>query len=227
MPATIWNRIRLAGALFIASILASPASAQQLSPFSLVVSYPAPTVSVEWQLSNRFALRFEGSYNFSKESTEEPLEASTFEHVYLDGTSSVGTSSSGGFRAEWVSRTASIGVAAVITLRRSGDLHLYMAPRVAMDLERHESQIEDLNPPPFFDSSGSFSLTTRSPSAGAAFGASVIMRPRLSLFGEAGVSYRKTGQPLLSGDTAGPVWLPEDRLTMITTRAVGGIMFRF
>lgn len=211
-------------------MVAAPAAAQEGSPFSLVVSFPSPTVSVQWQLSERFALRFEGSYDYFSELSEEPASSSTMQHVYADGTVASVTFSSGGYRVDASSHMSSVGIAGIVTLRRTDQLHLYVAPQISLIMERHEMQVDDVGQNgSFFDwpDSETVSISSRSPSAGASFGAAVNIRPRLALFGEAGVLYFRTNTPSQEMMATSPGGVAGFDINYVTTRALGGIMIRF
>ena len=108
--------------------IAAPAAAQDDPRFALVTSFPSPTVSFQWELSERFALRFEGSYNYRNESSDstsgdEPAVTGPF------GTSIPITTST---QTESTIHTGSIGVAGIFTIHRNDQLRLYVAPRVSI-----------------------------------------------------------------------------------------------
>ena len=119
---------RLLGFALALAAIAAPAAAQDDPRFALVTSFPSPTVSFQWEMSERFALRIEGSYSYRDESSDtssddEPEFSAPF------GTSiSIATST----RAEITSHSGSIGVAGIFTIHRGDQLRLYVAPRVSV-----------------------------------------------------------------------------------------------
>jgi hypothetical protein len=213
------------------SAVSIPAAAQDASRVALVVAFPSPTVSVQWELSNSFALRFDGGYSYERLSREQPDESSAIEHVYADGSVSTVTFSSAGLNVVSTSRSGTLGISGIVTLVRREELHLYAAPRVAMTWGYYEDRVTWTSPRTLFESDAPdteiFNLSTLTPSLGTSFGVAVHLRPRLALFGEAGFDYSRTNLPAddIAVDYAAA--MDHFRRTAITTRAVGGVMFRF
>ena len=123
-------------------LIAGPAAAQDDPRLALLVSFPSPTVSLQWELSEKFALRIEGSYNYFHESTEssDSVIGGASEHVYLDGTSSQVIWSDSGVQStfESTAHSGSIGLAGIFTVYRTDQLRLYVVPRIAVALSRQQ-----------------------------------------------------------------------------------------
>jgi hypothetical protein len=227
---------RLLCLLLAITAIAVPAAAQDDPRFALVTSFPTPTIAFQWELSERFALRIEGSYSYRDESSDstsgdEPDVSGPF------GTSiSIPTST----RAELTSHSGSIGVAGIFTIHRTDQLRLYVAPRVSVARTSQritanttvirvpaglpQNLLNTLIPP-----SQTFEYSSTSPAAGASFGAATNVHRRLALFGEAGLTWSRSDQPL-SGIVAGGLRLLneiESQRTIVNTRAVGGVMIFF
>jgi hypothetical protein len=225
---------RLIGFVLALAAIAAPAAAQDDPRFALVTSFPSPTVSFQWEMSERFALRIEGNYSYRDESSDstsgdEPAVTGPF------GTSvSIPIST----RTESTSHTGSIGVAGIFTIHRSDQVRLYVAPRVSVVQSSQRTTFNTtvtlppgLPPNIFRDLSGSrtFESSSTSPAAGASFGAATNVHRRLALFGEAGFTWSRSDLPLGGVLVGGPGSFNgiETKRTTINTRAVGGVMLLF
>ena len=231
---------RLAVALVL---IAGPAAAQDDPRLALLVSFPSPTVSLQWELSEKFALRIEGSYNYFHESTKSSDSASggASEHVYLDGTSSRVIWSDSGVQStlESTAHSGSIGLAGIFTMYRTNQLRLYVMPRIAVALSRQRITAETTlsflpvgTPPVIFGPriprTQTVDLSSTSPSVGAAFGAATNVHRHLALFGEAGFSYLRSDVPAPGTiGTLSSISTLERQWTTVGTRAVGGLMILF
>jgi hypothetical protein len=227
-------------ALVFASI-AAPARAQDDPRFALLMSFPSPTVSFQWEASEKFAVRVESSYSYrydwQRSSTgDEPPRLTPQGTIVVIPTETVG---------ETTSHTGSIGLAGVFTFHRTDQLRLYVAPRIAMSFSRQRlsATVTRTLPPGFpagvFDVPGfEAELSSTAPGAGASFGATTNIHNRLALFGEAGFIYQRSDQPfgiiggvttILDGvlTTTTPSAPDEFRRTTVNTRAVAGVKFLF
>ena len=216
--------------------IAAPAAAQDDPRFALVTSFPNPTVSFQWELSERFALRFEGSYSYRDESSD----STSGDDAVVSGPFGTSIPITSSTRSESTTHSGSIGVAGIFTIHRSDQLRLYVAPRVSMV---HSSQRvttdTTLTLPPGLPTnifrdllplSGTLESSSTSPAAGASFGAATNVHRRLALFGEAGFTWSRSDLPLLSvitGTSLSPLRDLETKRTTINTRAVGGVMLLF
>ena len=246
---------RLAGVVTLATLLmaaAVPAAAQDESTLALVASFPSPAVSVQWQVSDRFALRFEGSYSFSGESRESTPDTGRVEHIYRDGTTSTVVWGTGSGRHESTVHGGSVGISGLITLHRAEQLRLYVAPRLSLGYTRQRltGPMSRLASDSYVSIpldagvivgvvSGGLVVTpaspdtvrysSTSPAAGAAFGAATSVHRRLSLFGEAGFMYSRDNLPPLGTLVLRPQAIDDIdvRRTTIYTRAIAGLMIHF
>ena len=207
-------RVALIASFFIA-LFVSVASAQDKGKVGLVVGYPA-TVGVLWQVSDRLGLRGEGTFAWASSSLDDPATpASTSTFTTPDGAIvTIGSGAGIGAHQETHTVTGSLGVSALITLTKADLLRTYIAPRVAWAMSRSTTKIEyDLSrflppsflPPPGFTEFQNQEFTTKSttPSYGASFGATTMLRDRFGVFGELGFAYTSTGSsPLLIGGSS-------------------------
>jgi hypothetical protein len=202
-------RIALIASFFIAAFV-SVASGQDRGQVGLVVGYPA-TVGVLWQVSDRLGIRGEASFTWSSSSIDEPATpASSSTFTTPDGvTVTIGGGSGIGVHQETHGVSGSIGVSALVTLTKADQLRTYIAPRLAWAMSRSTTTIEyDLSrfvppsflPPPGFRGFQNQEITTKSttPSYGASFGATTMLRGRFGVFGELGFAYTSTGSLPLS-----------------------------
>lgn len=217
-------------ALAVAAI-AAPAAAQDDPRFALVTSFPSPTVSFQWEVSERFALRIEGSYSYRDESSDSTSGDEPFGTAISIPISTL---------AESTSHSGSIGVAGIFTIHRGDQLRLYVAPRVsiARTSQRITANTTVIRVPAglppsvlntLFPRSQTFESSSTSPAAGASFGATTNVHRRLALFGEAGVMWSRSDLPLgtIVTGSLSPFGDIESKRTTVNTRAVGGVMLLF
>jgi hypothetical protein len=227
-----YRQVLIAGFLSLFALAGTPVAAQDQPRFALVTSFPTPTVSFQWEVSNRFALRVEGSYSFRNESLE--TSSGDAELLPTPGAIRITTSTS----TEFTSHTSSVALAALYTLHRSDQLRLYVAPRVGIAFSNQRNSIETVVvnlpaglPPSIingFNRSETTEDSSSSPTAGLAFGASTPVLGRLVLFGEAGVVYSSLNAPALGPTTViGVLGRTRTERSTISTRAIGGLMFYF
>lgn len=214
------------------AISAVPAAAQDDPRFALVTSFPTPTVSVQWDLSDRFAVRFEGSYNFGDESAES--DSGDDDVPTPPGSIRIRTATT----SQVTVHNTSFSIAGIYNLHRSDQLRLYVTPRVGIAISKQHYAISTavVNPPPglppsvldVFARTASLDETSSSPTFGASFGAATHVNRRLALFGEAGFNYSSVDTPTVIGPTlvTSTSNLRIERST-VSTRAVGGVMLYF
>jgi hypothetical protein len=226
----------LACTLWLAGV-ASPAYAQDDPRLALLTSFPNPTISFQYEVNDRFAVRVETTYTYHDETSEQPTGG-----IGIGVGSSFDTTTRERL-IESQTHTGSVGFAAIVTLHRADQFRLYLAPRVAATFSNQSATITERvtrtrtggasptggnlmtvstgEPEEVSDSS-------ISPTVGASVGAAVNVHRRLALFGEAGVSYSRRERSALL-----PVSLTllrdgsESEFTTVSSRAVGGLMFRF
>jgi hypothetical protein len=231
------NSSRLLGVVLAFASIAAPAAAQDDPRFALLASFPSPTVSFQWELSERFAIRFEGSYSYRDETTETTsgglpeLVPATPNSIILETAT----------RNETTTHNGAIGVAGIVTLHRTDQMRLYVAPRISItrSTQRITSETTLTRIPPglppsvignLFPRSETFESSSTSPSAGASFGAVTNIHRRLAIFGEAGFTWNRSDAPLTTiviGSTLSPLRDTEAKRTTVNTRAVGGVMILF
>ncbi|HYE86336.1 MAG TPA: hypothetical protein VEA16_08270 [Vicinamibacterales bacterium] len=226
-------------------MIAAPATAQDEPKYALVASLPTPTVSLEWRLSQRLAIRFDGSYSHRDESTEyESTTAGSY--TWFDTIETSRVTGRSRQRMETVAHTGSIGIAGIVALRRTNHLHLYVAPRVFLSLSRQRSTetiTSDALPsvthtyangatsqvifglPTRTPSSTETSSSSTSPGAGISFGARSKVFQSLAVFGEAGLNYSRSDSPLATIPTLRTEI--DSRRIAVGTRAVAGVMLLF
>lgn len=181
--------IALSSALVLAA--ASAASAQDERRVGLVMGFPT-TVGVLWQVSDRFALRVDGSYNGTSADIEGVDDS-------LTTTPSPVPAFEISIRQEISTQSASIGASFLFDLHRQDQFRIYLAPRVGLGILQTESTTTiDISLVPTFpgvpprDSETKRSETSYSPVFDALLGASSRIGDRFGVFGEAGFSYTQT-----------------------------------
>jgi hypothetical protein len=234
-------RLRVVFSALILALAATvtPAFGQNDSRFALIASFPAPTVSVQWEMNERFAIRVDGSYTFRDQTIDEVTTTGSFRDL---GTGLIVTAEQTR-HLESATNTASIAASGIFTIRRENHLHLYVAPRLIFGFTRQTSTLTTTtsstpsNPlfgvifgtPLVDDGPQTTKDTYSSNGAGLSFGASSDVFDRVALFGEIGANYIRTDGP------ASPLIVSSSSVridsstatTTVSTRAVAGIMFRF
>lgn len=229
------SSVRAAALIAIVLATATPALAQQQdSRFALVASFPSPIVSLQWQATDRFALRLEGSYTFSDETSEFELPG----QQTLSGRLPNATG-----RIENTSHNGTVALVGLVTVHRSDRTQLYLAPRALVGFSRQSlTEIEDPVSATTFPtqfgsvmlggSSGSSSTAKASytsPGAGLSFGIRSNVLERVALFGEAGLTWSRSNTPGsgLTTTSLSAISSVKSRRTTVGTRAVAGVMFLF
>lgn len=213
-----------------------PAAFAQDDPkFALLASFPSPTVSFQWELTERWALRLDGSYTFRDDTITESTPGESMRGL---GGTVVFRTPDIETRQQTTAHTGTVGVSGIYSFHRSEQLRLYLAPRLFLGYttQRISVSVTTSSLPPGFPPGllddllrpQSFEASSKSPGAGLSFGAATNVHSRLALYGEAGVVYQRTSapQPLLTGIT-GIRESIETKRTTVNTRALGGVMFRF
>ena len=235
--------VRIVGLVLALVICTATAALAQDEPrFALVTSFPSPTVSVQWEVSERFALRVESTYTYNSESFDTTIGRGSF---FDNTTGSTVILYETVNHVESRRHTGSIGIAGIVTLHRGDQLRLYLAPRLSLlrltqrvssttetrtptapAVPRPGTPVITFNPPAA--ESDTLEESSTSPSAGISFGASTNVHRRLALFAEAGFTYSRNNAPLFGLVPTGVLRDPgETRRITINTRAVGGLMFLF
>ena len=237
---------RLVGVLLCLATVATPALAQDQPRFAIVASLPTPTVSLQWELSENFALRVDGSYSYRDESYEEAIDSGlsgSIEHIYnngvstqvifrVPGTGTVSPADTATYRSESITHSGSIGVAGLFTLLRTDRVRLYVSPRISVAWLRDRvtttlpSQRTLSGAPAGSPDIYLLEESSTSPGASASFGAATTVHRHMALFGEVGLNYTRTNTPdaaisLLTLDGAAST------STAIGTRAIAGVMVLF
>jgi hypothetical protein len=228
------NRWRLTASLLPIAAFATPAIAQDEPRFALVASFPTPTVSFQWELNDRIGIRVDGSYSYRDETTDNVSNGSSFTDLGRNTVTFLETLT----HSESTTHTGSIGIAGLFTVHHTDHLRLYLSPRVLVSFSRQlvseTSTTSGLPPGIFFgtsfariDEPVSRESNSTSPGAGLSFGASSNVFERVALFGEAGFTYSRSDAPLILLPTSISSFNSETSRTIVSTRAVAGIMFRF
>ena len=197
------STIRIALVAFIALTgIAAQASAQD-KRVGLVIGYPT-SVGVLWQVSDRLALRGEGTYTWSSSrfGGGSDLDADPTSQPQIVGGATL-TFFPGSLRPRQKShyQSGSLGISALITLAKTDRFRTYVAPRFAVGLSRSilkrsydltslpanlpAALLSQLQPETIKSSS-----TT--PLLGGLFGATAAIGERMGVFGEVGINYTRS-----------------------------------
>jgi hypothetical protein len=206
----------------------SPASAQDAGQWGVVVAAPG-SAGVLWQLSDRWAIRGDVDYNYSKNVLETGGGAFTFnnEVVQFGGTTS---------RNESSTHSAVVGLSVLVTVHRNDALRLYLAPRIAVNFAStlSESTIATTLPPGFpadvtrgLVRSQTVEDSSATPAGGASFGASTTIGTRFGVFGEAGVFYSRHESSPSATVSSTSIGLTTIRRTGFGTTGRAGVMVLF
>ena len=193
-------------------IAAVPVSAQDERRVGVVAAHPA-SFGVLWQVTDGFALRGDGSFDWS---TFESASTITLGLTLPFGP---GSSTTTTFRSEASNRDVAFGISALIDLHRRDQLRVYAAPRVALGFSR-TTVTTTQDPPSALDrimAPETTTRTSRTPAFDLMFGASTRIGERFGVFGEIGAGYSRT-----SGDDS-PLEL--DSHTFRSRGGVGAILF--
>ena len=221
---------RLLCPLFVCLVFASPAIAQDDPRFALVASFPSPTVSFQWELRERFALRFDGSYSHRDETSERVTSSTSI----LDFPRQAATTLTQRTVTDSRFSSSTIGLAGIVTIRDVERLRPYLAPRIQLSFISSEvSETTTISLPPGSSATLTVSPPSRSsddsytaPGAGLSFGASSNVHDRVALFGEAGLTYMRSNAPATIPPLTSSLG-SDTRRTTLNTRAVAGVMFLF
>jgi hypothetical protein len=235
------KRTHIIGSIAIIAAIAAPAAAQDEPRLALVASLPTPTVAIQWEMSDRFAVRVDGSYNYRDESVDRTSAGGSF-NDRTTGTIFVNQTLA---HTESSTHAGAIGIAGIITIHRGDQLRLYAAPRLGLSFssQRFTTTTTTTTTPPLppggiqisfgpsRDGTETLETSSTSPTAGGSFGAEAGVHRRLAVFGEVGATFgwSDTSLPALPG-VVGGVGLArpgESTRTTINTRAVAGVMIRF
>jgi len=210
--------------VFIAAV-SSAADAQDAGQWGVSVAAPG-SAGVHWQISDRWAVRGDVDYDYTKTEFESGTNSS---FTFNDGTQvvQVGGSTS---RSEASTHATALGLSALVTVHRQDALRLYLAPRVAVNFTSTRSVLttETILPPGFpagiiRDSARTQTIedSSVSPIVGASFGASTTIGTRFGIFGEAGVVYSRTESSQTSTITSSLLSTKVTRSGFGTTGRVG------
>ncbi len=215
---------RILGLGLIFLWFAVPAKAQDDPRFAIVTSFPAPTVSFQWEASEKFALRVDGSYSYRVESERTSSGAEPPRVTPVGTVITIPTET----HSEITSHTGSIGLAGIFTFYRTDLSRLYVAPRIAVSVShlRLTSTVTRTLPPGVppglidFPDLGPYESSFTSPGAGASFGAATTIHRRLALFGEGGFYTRAaTSRSSAAGSSPRSTVLPpQQRAAMSIVR---------
>ena len=181
-------RLMPSSLLILALVLfaAAPVSAQDERRVGVVAAYPA-SFGVLWQVTDGFALRGDGSFDWS---TFESVSTSSISLSPLFGPASSQTTT---FRTEASNREVAFGVSALIDLHRRDQLRVYVAPRVGLGFTK-TTLTSTLDSPSELGRLMAPETTTRTsriPAFDLMLGASTRIGERFGVFGEIGAGYSR------------------------------------
>lgn len=188
MPMQRLKSVLVASAVM--ALCASPASAQDERRVGVVVAYPG-SVGVQWQASDRLAIRFETDF------TQFNTTSTTTMELFVVGRRTEGDVQS--YSSDTRSSYVDTGVSVLIDIYRSDALRLYLAPRAGVAFERvqQKTRLDGLSPEDLarltFPADSEF--TVRAPSGGISVGARHDLTGRFRIFGEAGFHYTRRTEP--------------------------------
>lgn len=164
---------------------ASAASAQPERRLGLVIGYPA-AAGVQWQINDRFTIRGDAGFDWGmSEQVTSGLSIS------LNGVPVSSSTTTTTFRHS----TSIIGASGLVTVSRTEQLRLYLAPRIAWRNVRSsfdavtQSTGSATRLTPEFESDRSSSSASNGVELDAMFGANYRLSDRFAVFGEAGLAY--------------------------------------
>ena len=154
-----------------------------------MIAYPT-SVGVQWQVADRLAIRFDGTYRHSTvESSSTPTPLPALPNVIRIPIPVFEV------RSSTRNTGAELGVSVLFDLHRSDELRLYLAPRIGVLISSNEIETTITGLTPADLAAVTFpanrETTSSSPSGGVALGASHDISPRLRIFAEAGVTYTR------------------------------------
>lgn len=178
-------------------IMAWPAAAQDRK-WGVLFAYPG-SVGIQWDLSDKFAIRFDGDYNrnhseFTIGMADPPPRFSPMlPGATLPGLTPIVVSTV----TEITSQNGSIAVSALFTLVTRDQLKIYVTPRAGLSITsvtfRTEYDVSGIPPALLaaitFPANEERSESDYAPDISARFGASYRLGDRFSVFAEAGFGY--------------------------------------
>ena len=211
------SSIRIIGwSIVFAALTATAAQAQDDRRVGIVAAFPT-SIGVQWQVTDGFALRVDGTYSHS--STEINSDAVTTGGIPLPTLPSINV------ETESTSNSTSLSLSGLFTVYRREEFRLYIAPRFGMSWAQSKitstatltglpPELANLFVPRDLETSAT------SPNGGASLGASTRVGERFGIFGEAGFHYSRSTQE-------NELFEDEERVTNAfgTRAAVGVIVF--
>ena len=202
---------------------AAPARAQSEPRFGVTAAFPS-SIGVQWQATDKFALRVDGSYTYSSTETSTNDDDILRMIPGLPGTLPLPTFSIE-TRTESHLHATSLAVSGLFTIHQRDQFRLYIAPRVGVSWSQSATTSTTtvsgiVLPPPgsiLPDRTAEFSTT--SPMVGASFGASSRVGDRFGVFGELGFQYSKSD--------LGVDFFTERSAITVGTRASVGVIVLF
>ena len=188
------SSIRIIGlSIVFAALTATAAQAQDDRRVGIVAAFPT-SIGVQWQVTDRFALRVDGAYSHSS------TEINSGEDIVLTpGGIPLPTLPSINVETESTSNTTSFSISGLFTVHQRAEFRLYIAPRFAMSWAQSKvtstatltglpPELANLFVPRDLETSAT------SPGGGASLGASTRVGERFGIFGEAGFHYSRSTQ---------------------------------
>lgn len=161
--------LRLVVVFVMVAVCASPAAAQDERRWGLLFAYPG-SVGVQWDASDKFALRLDADYVQTTFTSEISLGL-------------VGSSIRTTRTTTTTLGITRLGISTPFTVHSRDSLKLYVAPRVAISIERSSSTSEEDGMPADSDDE---TETQYDQEYGGVFGALYRLGDRFGVFGETG-----------------------------------------
>lgn len=188
---------------FVLAVTAVDAAAQQENKVGLVVGYPT-SVGVLWRLSDRVAIRPEGSISWTSSEQQSQTAPVSFPG---SGVPLITYTTTTHQHSDSVS--AAVGASVLVTLTSAERFRMYLVPRVAMAVtrtsDRYETRTQVVSSTlpaggvitGLGDETRTSAWTSRAPSLSVGLGASTRAHERFELFAEIGVGYSRTRVPTI------------------------------
>lgn len=216
------SSIRIGFTAVVVFAAAESALAQSEPRFGVTAAFPS-SIGFQWQATDRFAVRVDGSYTYS--STETSSNDDDILRLIPGLPSTLPLPS---FhietRTESHNHATALAISGLFTIHRRDQFRLYLAPRIGVSWSQSATTTTTtvsglVLPPPgsiLPERAAEFSAT--SPTAGASLGAVSRLGDRFGVFGELGFQYSKS-------DLGDDLFAERSAIAVGTRAGVGVIVF--